>query len=187
MVDPEDVTKKLATEPDLQGCDTSPCLKRKGQLLGTPFVARVKVDVTGNSYKITARAFRTQGPAPAALPVDTRSRFCDVCTITEVRKVMIRLADNIDLPRDEVVAAPALPPPTPVQTRHVGATIGLCAGLAAIAAGAILLATSDQYASRTQALGGGLMGAGAVGAIVGVYGNRTYTSLPASKAAFAIR
>ena len=67
VLDSTDVAKRLAGAPELLGCETSPCLKRTGDLLGVPFVIRVKVDNVGNSYKMTARLFSTQGAAPAAL------------------------------------------------------------------------------------------------------------------------
>ena len=56
---------------------------------------RVKVDVAGNSYKSVARLFSTEGAAPAALPIATESKSCDVCTVAEARAVMLRLADGL--------------------------------------------------------------------------------------------
>lgn len=169
VVDPDDARRRLSAVPELAGCDTSPCLKRKGQLLGVSFVARVKVDVVGNTYKMSMRTFRTEGAAPAALPVDTRSRFCDVCTITEAREVMIRLADGIDLPREEPVAAVPTPPPPPPPRSRLAPVLGIVAGVVAIGAGAIVLSGSARDAKVTHALMGSLMGAGAFGTTLSLY------------------
>jgi len=72
---------------------------------------RVKVDVAGNSYKMVARLFSTEGEAPAELPVSTKSRTCDVCTVAEARDYIVRLADAVRPDLEEPVA----PPPPPVR------------------------------------------------------------------------
>ena len=106
VLDPTDTAKKLETHPELQRCDASPCLKAIGQLLDVGYIVRVKVDVAGNSYKTVGRLFTTEGAAPAALPIATESKSCDVCTVAEARGVMLRLADALRS-RIEESAAPA--------------------------------------------------------------------------------
>ena len=95
VLDPADTAKKLEGHPELQRCDASPCLKAIGQVLDVGYIVRVKVDVAGNSYKSVARLFSTEGAAPAALPIATESKSCDVCTVAEARAVMLRLADGL--------------------------------------------------------------------------------------------
>jgi hypothetical protein len=64
-------------------------------VLDVRYIVRVKVDVAGNSYKSVGRLFSTEGAAPAALPIATESKSCDVCTVAEARAVMLRLADGL--------------------------------------------------------------------------------------------
>jgi hypothetical protein len=170
VLDSTDVAKRLAGAPELQGCETSPCLKRTGDLLGVPFVIRVKVDNAGNSYKMTARLFSTQGAAPAALPVAAQSRACDVCTAQEAREQMIRLADGL---RPRIEEHTALPPPPPPR-RDTGpsawpAWTAVGAGVLGIAAGALVLQSAGTGSQRRAALGGALMGAGLTTSVVGLY------------------
>ena len=171
VLDSTDVAKRLASAPELQGCETSPCLKRTGDLLGVLFVIRVKVDNDGNSYKMTARLFSTQGAAPAALPVAAQSRTCDVCTAQEAREQMIRLADGL---RPRIEEHTALPPP-PTQKRDDGPAVwpawtAVGAGLLGVVVGALVLRSSDSGGSqRRAALGGALMGAGLTTSVVGLH------------------
>ena len=105
--------------PELQHCDASPCLKAIGQLLDVGYIVRVKVDVAGNSYKSVARLFSTEGAAPAALPIATESKSCDVCTVGEARAVMLRLADALRAHIEEQRApAPRRPPRRPRRRRR---------------------------------------------------------------------
>jgi hypothetical protein len=170
VLDSTDVAKRLAGAPELQGCETSPCLKRTGDLLGVPFVIRVKVDNAGNSYKMTARLFSTQGAAPAALPVAAQSRACDVCTAQEAREQMIRLADGL---RPRIEEHTALPPPPPPR-RDDGhptwpAWTAVGAGLLGVVAGALVVQAAGTDSQRRAALGGALMGAGLTTSVVGLY------------------
>ncbi len=83
VLDPTDTSKKLDSHPELQRCDSSPCLKAIGQLLDVGHIVRVKIEVAGNSYKTVARLYSTEGAAPAALPIATESKSCDVCTVAD--------------------------------------------------------------------------------------------------------
>lgn len=170
VIDTEDLKNRLKDEPDLLTCDTSPCLKRLGQHLGVRHVARVQVVVTGNSYRMSARIFKTTGAAPAALPVETQSRFCDVCTVTEAREAMLRLADGIRVPDEPnlVGLAPARAP-APAPTYRKGAIAAMVVGLAGIVAGTIALAASGEGGKGLPAIGGGLMGAGALSTVGGLF------------------
>src|SRR4029079_5717785 len=87
VLDPTDTAKKLEGHPELQHCDASPCLKAVGQLLDVGYIVRVKIDIAGNSYKSVGRLFSTEGAAPAALPIATETKSCDVCTVAEARAV----------------------------------------------------------------------------------------------------
>jgi hypothetical protein len=170
VLDSTDVAKRLAGAPELQGCDTSPCLKRTGDLLGVPFVIRVKVDNVGNSYKMTARLFSTQGAAPAALPVAAQSRACDVCTAQEAREQMIRLADGL---RPRIEEHTALPAP-PASQRDDGPRVwpawaAVGTGLLGVVAGALVIRSAETGTQRRAALGGALMGAGLTTALVGLH------------------
>jgi hypothetical protein len=171
VIDAADVAKRLTGAPELQGCETSPCLKRTGDLLGVPFVIRVKVDNVGNSYKMTARLFSTQGAAPAALPVAAQSRACDVCTAQAAREQMIRLADGLRPRIEEHITSPPPPPPRRDDgppTWPSWTAVG--AGVLAVAAGALVVRAGDDGGSqRKAALGGALMGAGLATAVVGLY------------------
>lgn len=180
VLDPVDVSRKLEAAPELKGCDSSPCLKNMGRLLAVRYVLRVKVDVSGNTYKMVARLFSTEGEAPAALPVSTKTRTCDVCTVAEARDYMLRLADAVRPDLEEPVAPVAAPlkvaPPPPSLLPPLAAAMG---GLIAIATGVALLVTLPDCHAITatastcsdnrsrSALGGGLIGAGLVTSAVG--------------------
>ncbi|HEY4188074.1 MAG TPA: hypothetical protein VGP07_23565 [Polyangia bacterium] len=181
VLDPVDVGRKLDATPELKGCDSSPCLKNIGRLLAVRFVLRVKIDVAGNSYKMVARLFSTEGESPAALPVSTKTRTCDVCTVAEARDYMFRLADAVRPDLEE----PAAPTAAPVKLAPVappsllpplGAAMG---GLVAIATGVALFMTMPDCHAVTattstcsdnrlrSAFAGGLVGAGLVTSAVG--------------------
>ncbi len=177
VLDPSDTAKKLEGHPELQRCDASPCLKAIGQLLDVGYIVRVKVDVAGNSYKSVARLFSTEGAAPAALPIATESKTCDVCTVAEARAVMFRLADGLRAHIEDnapPIAPPIAPPPAP--PRLVGPVLVAMAGALAIGAGFALLASNgsctatgcDENRTRSAA-GGVLIGAGAALTIGGTY------------------
>lgn len=161
VLDAADVEKKLAIAPELKGCSSSPCLKRTGELTGARFALRVKVALTGNSYRMTARLFSTEGAAPAALPIATLSRSCDVCTVNEARDAMIKLADGMRA-RIEAEAASLAPPPAPPPQRssNLVPLLVFATGIAAIAGGAGLIAAADANGKNRAAVGGTFLGAG---------------------------
>jgi hypothetical protein len=177
VIDPVDTAKRLEGHPELQHCDASPCLKAMGQLLEVGYVVKVKVEIAGNSYKSVGRLFTTEGAAPAALPVATESKSCDVCTVAEARAVMVRLADALRT-RIEEPAAPPPPvaPPAPAPPRLLGPVVVAMVGALAVGAGLAVLASNgactasacDENRTRNVA-GGALIGAGAVLAVGGVY------------------
>src|ERR1700722_9825617 len=115
VLDPIDTARRLDGHPELQRCDASPCLKAIGQILDVGYVVRARVEVAGNSYKSVVRLFSTEGAAPAALPIATESKSCDVCTVAEARGRMLKLADALRGHTDELTppAAPAPPAPPP--------------------------------------------------------------------------
>jgi hypothetical protein len=179
VVDPVDAGRRLESKPELSRCDSSPCLKSIGQLLDVKYLVRVKIEVSGNSYKVVGRVFSTEGPAPAALPVANKSKSCDVCTVAEARDVMLRLADALKMYFED--GTPAPPPVAPVDApapppRLAGPVIGAMLGGVAIAVGAAVLGTIGSCTAtkcsenRTRsAVGGSLIGAGAVMTFVGGY------------------
>jgi len=182
VLDPVDVGRKLDATPELKGCDSSPCLKNIGKLLSVRYVLRVRIDVSGNSYKMVARLFSTEGEAPAALPVSTKTRTCDVCTVAEAREYMLRLADAVRPDLEEPAAqitAPlkqSPPPPPPSLLPPLAAAMG---GLVSMGVGVALLATLPDCHAPTattstcsdnrlrSAVGGGLIGAGLITTAVG--------------------
>ena len=178
VLDPTDTAKKLDGHPELQRCDASPCLKAIGQLLDVGHIVRVKVDVAGNSYKTVARLYSTEGAAPAALPIATDSKSCDVCTVAEARAVMLRLADavraHIEEPPQPPV--PATPPPAAQPPRLLGPVVVAMLGALAIGAGFAVLASNgdctamacDENRTRNAA-GGALIGVGAALTVGGAY------------------
>src|SRR5262249_11021031 len=153
----------------------SPCLKAIGQLLDVKYVVRVRVEVAGNSYKTVARVFSTEGAAPAALPVATRSKSCDVCTVAEAREIVLRLADDLRAFVEEPAVAPApapLPPAPPPSL--AGPVTAAMVGALALAAGFAVLATNGSCTGSTcsenrdrNVLGGALIGAGGAVALAG--------------------
>jgi hypothetical protein len=187
VLDSTDVAKRLAGAPELQGCETSPCLKRTGDLLGVPFVIRVKVDNVGNSYKMTARLFSTQGAAPAALPVAAQSRACEVCTAQEAREMMIRLADGL---RPRIEEHTALPASAPSQQDDgpsawpAWTAVGV--GLLGVVAGALVIRSAETGTQRRAALGGALMGAGLTTALVGLHAALTPAPSAGSRPGLAL-
>ena len=113
VLDSVDVARYMDTFPELQKCDGSICIKRFGQLLDVSHLIRVTVKVTGNSYTMTARLLSTEEPTPAMVPVDTETRFCDVCTVDEARQKMIQLGDEVKRPVETWLATWRPPPPPP--------------------------------------------------------------------------
>ncbi len=178
VLDPIDTARRLDGHPELQHCDASPCLKAIGQLLDVGYVVRAKVDVSGNSYKSVVRLFSTEGAAPAALPIATESKSCDVCTVAEARATMLRLADALRAHIDELTP-PAAPPPAPAPPpppRLVGPILLAMVGALAIATGAAVLASEGNCSGTVcsenrarNAAGGILLGAGAALTFTGAY------------------
>ena len=178
VLDPVDVSRRLEATPELGGCDSSACLKNIGRLLGVSYVLRVRVEVAGNGYKMVARLFSTEGSAPAALPISTKSRSCDVCTVAEAREYMLKLADAVKPDLQDtapVVVAPAPPPPPPPSlvpplAAAMGGALTVGIGLALFITmpdcHATGVPTCDDNRLRS-AVAGGLIGAGAVTSMVG--------------------
>jgi hypothetical protein len=166
VLDSVDVARRIEKHPELQKCDTPICLKRLGQVLDVRYLLLLKVTVNGNSYRMTARLFSTEGSTPAVLPVDAQSRFCDVCTVAEAREVMLRLADAIKRPIEEALAAAAPPPAPPPPKPSMVPVLGLGAGLLAVVGGSLLIVAADSNDKTLPSLGGALVGAGAT--VVGV-------------------
>ena len=179
VLDPTDTAHKLEGRPELQHCEASPCLKAVGQLLDVGYIARVKIEIAGNSYKSVARLYSTEGAAPAALPIATESRSCDVCTVAEARATMLRLADAVRTHIDEPApppAAPPPPPPPPPPPHLAGPALTAMAGALAVVAGAAVLASegscTGMACSENRArniTGGVLVGAGAALTVTGTY------------------
>jgi len=181
VLDPLDVGRQLEGTPELKGCESSPCLKNIGRLLSVRYVLRVKIDVAGNGYKMVARLFSTEGDAPAALPLATKSRSCDVCTVAEAREYMLKLADAVrpDLIDDPAPAAPAPKAPAAPPPSLLPPLMLAMGGLASMATGAALFLTmADCHGPAAgpsgcsdnrlrSALAGGLVGAGLVTSVVG--------------------
>ena len=178
VLDVVDTTKKLEAHPELQHCDTSACLKAIGQQLDVRYVVRVRVEVAGNSYKTVARVFSTEGSAPASLPIATKSKTCDVCTVVEARESMLRLADMLRPQLEEPASAGPLAAvaPTPKPPSIVLPIVGAMVGAVAVAAGFAVLGSNGSCTgtlcseNRTRsAIGGVLIGAGATVALMGTY------------------
>lgn len=165
VLDSIDVARYVDTLPELQKCDGAICIKRLGQELDVSHVVRVSVSVTGNSYDMTARLFRTQGPSPADVPVDTQTRFCPVCTVEEARLKIVALGEATKNPIETWLAQqrpilPPPPPPPPSWRRPLAAT-GIALGFATIVGGAAILANAKHDKRLWPAVGGGLIGVGA--------------------------
>jgi len=181
VLDPLDVGRQLEGTPELKGCESSPCLKNIGRLLSVRYVLRVKIDVAGNGYKMVARLFSTEGDAPAVLPLATKSRSCDVCTVAEAREYMLKLADAVrpDLIDDPSPAPPPAPKPLVPPPSLLPPLMLAMGGLASMATGvALYLTMPDCHAPAAgpsscsdnrlrSALAGGLVGAGLVTSVVG--------------------
>jgi TolB-like protein len=178
VFDTVDTTKKLEGHPELQHCDTSACLKAIGQQLDVRYVVRVRVEVAGNSYKTVARVFSTEGSAPASLPISTKSKTCDVCTVVEARENLVRLADMLRPQIEEpAAAAPATPvapsakPPSttmPIVAAMAGA-LSVAVGFAILGSNGSCTGTACSENRTRSAVGGGLVGAGAAIAVMGTY------------------
>jgi hypothetical protein len=170
VIDSADVDKRLAASPELKGCDSSPCLKKAGQLLAARYALRVKVALSGNSYTMTTRLFSTEGAAPAALPIATLSRNCIVCTVGEARDAMIKLADGMRA-RIETESTPltAAPPPPESGGSRLGPLTALAAGVAAVALGAAMISAAGAGDKGQSALGGTFVGAGLTTSAVALF------------------
>jgi hypothetical protein len=168
VLDSVDVARALQDHPELARCDTALCVKRLGEVLDVRYLIQPRVTVTGNSYRMTARLFRTDGQAPM-LPIDTQSRFCDVCTVAEAREVMIKLADSIRRPLDEPQLTATSPASTPPAAPSLLPKVALGAGLVSLLAGTTVLLAASHDGKALPALGGALMGAGLTVAGIGVY------------------
>jgi hypothetical protein len=178
VLDPVDTGRRLEGHPELQHCDASPCLKAIGQLLDVKYVVRARIEVAGNSYKTVARVFSTEGATPAALPVATKSKSCDVCTVAEAREIMVRLADALRAYLEEPAPPPAppaapaqAPPPSlavPVVTAMVGA-LAMAAGFAVLASNGTCTPFTCAENRTRNVTGGVLIGAGAAFTVMGAY------------------
>lgn len=170
VVDAVDIARRLAGTPELQKCETSPCLKQLGQQMGVRHALRVRVQTTGNNYRMTVRVFSTEGAAPAALPLSTKTRPCDVCTAKEAREVMMRLADDVRPLLEEriVVTVPPPAPPAP-KPSSLAPILLTTAGVAAILVGAALVHGGAADSKRGPTFGGALAGLGFAGASMGLY------------------
>jgi hypothetical protein len=175
--DSADAAKHLTGHPELQHCDTAPCFKAAGQELDVKYLVTVKIDVAGNGYKAVARVFSTEGTPAAALPVATKSKTCDVCTVDEARESMGRLADLLR-PNIEEAASPApvvvartAPPPSvagPIVAAMTGA-IALATGFAVLSSNGSCSGAGCGENRTRNAVGGVLIGAGAAVAVMGTY------------------
>jgi TolB-like protein len=172
VLDSIDVARYVDTLPELQKCDGAICIKRLGQELDVSHVVRVSVTVTGNSYDMTARLFRTQGPSPADVPVDTQARFCPVCTVDEARQKIVALGEAMKNPVESWLAQqrplPPPAPPSPSWRRPLAAT-GIALGFATIVGGGALLANAKHDSKLWPAMGGVLIGVGASLAALSTY------------------
>jgi len=173
VLDSVDVARYMDTFPELQKCDGSICVKRFGQLLDVSHLIRVNVKVTGNSYTMTARLLGTEDPTPAMVPVDTETRFCNVCTVDEARQRMVQLGDEVKRPIESWLAAwrpPPPPPPPPKSWRRPLAAVGIAAGFAAAVAGSALLINADDPGHPwIPGLGGLMVGLGTSATVLGTY------------------
>jgi hypothetical protein len=173
VLDSVDVARYMETFPELQKCEGSICVKRFGQLLDVSHLIRVSVQVTGNSYAMTARLLSTEDPTPAMVPVDTETRFCNVCTADEARQKMIQLGDEVRRPVEAWLATwrpPPPPPPPPKSWRRPVAAVGVALGFGAAVAGGALFANAGSHGERWQpGVGGLLVGLGVSATILGCY------------------
>ena len=173
VLDSVDVARYMVTFPELQKCEGSICVKRFGQLLDVSHLIRVAVQVTGNSYTMTARLLSTEEPTPAMVPVDTETRFCNVCTADEARQKMIQLGDEVKRPVEAWLATwrpPPPPPPPPKSWRRPVAAVGVALGFGAAVAGGALFANASSHGERWQpGIGGLLVGLGVSATILGCY------------------
>lgn len=173
VLDSVDVARYMDTFPELQKCDGSICVKRFGQLLDVSHLVRVNVKVTGNSYTMTGRLLSTEEPTPAMVPVDTETRFCNVCTVDEARQKMIQLGDELKRPVENWIAAwrpPPPPPPPPKSWRRPIAAVGIAVGFATAVAGGALFANAGNPGDRWQpGVGGLLLGVGLGATVLGCY------------------
>ena len=158
VLDSAEVARRMAATPELQRCENTLCLRRLGQILGVRHVLRTRVGAAGNGYRAVARLLSAVSTAPAVVPVETQSRFCDVCTVAEARDMMIRLGEAIRRPV-EASLRPASPPPPPPSPLGRAARIAAATGAASALGGVVLLAASGGD-SRGTAAAGGLIGAG---------------------------
>ena len=184
VLDPVDTGRRLEAKPELGRCDSSLCLKAIGQLLDVKYIARVRIDIAGNSYKMVGRIFSTEGPTPAALPVATKSKSCDVCTVAEARDIMLRLADALRVYIEDATPAPAAPaPPPPPPPSLTGPVMAAMAGALTAAAGFAVLASIGSCNStgcsenRFRSTAGGVM----IGAGVAVAATGTYVTIVRAK------
>src|ERR1039457_4936172 len=183
VLDSVDVARYMDTFPELQKCDGSICIKRFGQLLDVSHLIRVSVKVTGNTYTMTARLLSTEEPTPAVVPVDTETRFCNVCTVDEARQKMIQLGDEVKRPVENWLATwrpPPPPPPPPKSRRRPIAAVGLALGFpppvagrglfaTAVAGGAIIANASSTGHRWQPGVGGLLVGLGVSATVLGCY------------------
>jgi len=173
VLDSVDVARYMDTFPELQKCDGSICIKRFGQLLDVSHLIRVTVKVTGNSYTMTAQLLSTEEPTPAIVPVDTETRFCNVCTVDEARQKMIQLGDEVKRPVETWLATwrpPPPPPPPPKSWRRPLAAVGIALGFGVAVAGGAIFANASSTGHRWQpGFGGILMGLGLSTTVLGCY------------------
>lgn len=173
VLDSVDVARYMDSFPELHKCEGSICVKRFGQLLDVSHLIRVTVTVTGNSYTLTGRLFSTENVTPAAVPVATETRFCNVCTVDDARQKMVQLGDELKRPVVTWLDAwrpPPPPPPQPESWRRPLAVMAVVAGFTTAIVGGALYANAPNEGPRWKTgLAGLLVGMGASTATVGCY------------------
>jgi hypothetical protein len=173
VLDSVDVARYMDSFPELHKCEGSICVKRFGQLLDVSHLIRVTVAVTGNSYTFTGRLFSTENVSPAAVPVATETRFCNVCTVDDARQKMVQLGDELKRPVMvwlDTWRPPPPPPPPPESWRRPLAVMAVVAGFATAVVGGAVFANSPTEGPRWKTgMAGLLVGVGGSLATVGCY------------------
>jgi len=106
------------------------------------------------------------------VPVETETRFCNVCTVDEARQKMIQLGDEVKKPIEAWLQAwrpPPPPPPPPKSWRRPLAAVGIAVGFATAVAGGALFANASADHRWRAGVGGLLVGLGLGGTAVGLY------------------
>lgn len=92
VISRDEITRRLADAPELQGCTTITCLERVATKVGSSEFARARVHASGAAYVIALELLSAASGATTARRVE---KSCPVCTIGEATEAVSQAAREL--------------------------------------------------------------------------------------------